>query len=104
MLAELSIGDPKDGKAMSQKILCNLAAGQVGTGTMVALPRPSYPTATEEVEEELQEAWDDVSGRELDASKVRKARAEEVAYIHKTKLYTKVPRSKATNLGPKSSQ
>ena len=36
---------------------------------------------------------------ELDASKVRKARAEDVAYIHTTNLYTKVPRSKATNLG-----
>jgi hypothetical protein len=55
----------------------------------------------EDQEEELQQAWDDVSGRELKASKVREARAEEIEYIHKTNLYTKVPRSKATNLGAK---
>ena len=32
-----------------------------------------------EVGEELQRAWDDAPGRKLDASKVRKARAEDVA-------------------------
>ena len=57
------------------------------------------PTPAEDFEEELQQAWDDVSGREFDAGKVRKARSEEVADIHKTNLYTKVPRSKATKLG-----
>ena len=55
----------------------------------------------EDQDEELQQAWDDVSGRELKASKVREARAEEIEYIHKTNLYTKVPRSKATNLDAK---
>ena len=57
------------------------------------------PTATDDFEYELQQAWDDVLGRELDAIKVRKARSEEVAYIHSTNFYTKVPRSKATQLG-----
>ena len=56
---------------------------------------------TEDFGDELRHAWDDGSGRELDASNVRKARAEEVAYIHKINLHTKAPRSKATNLGTK---
>ena len=46
-------------------------------------------------EKELAMAWDDVTGKELDPNKVAKARAEEVEYISKTNLYTKVPRSKA---------
>ena len=49
----------------------------------------------------LQAAWDGVSGRELDQSKVRKASGGEVAYIHKTNLCTKVPRQKAIGLGAK---
>ena len=37
----------------------------------------------------LEVAWDDVSGAELDLKQVRKARAEEVEYIHKTHVYDK---------------
>ncbi len=36
------------------------------------------PTVCENLQEELEKAWDDVSGAELDAAKVRKARKEEV--------------------------
>ena len=53
------------------------------------------PTVEENQEEALVEAWDDVSGKELDSNNVAKARQEEVEYIHKTRLYTKVPRTKA---------
>ena len=63
------------------------------------LQAESRPTVTEEIDEELQVAWGDVSGRELHPSKVRKARAEEVGYIHKTNIYTKGPRSKALEAG-----
>ena len=99
ILAELSIEDAETGHAESQQILCNLATGVYGTRHGV---KPmAQPTVVEDQEVELQQAWDDVSGRELDAAKVRKARAEEVGYIHKTRLYDKVPRSKATKLGAK---
>ena len=50
-----------------------------------------YRTVEEDTSEELERAWDDVSGAELDASAVRKARAEEVEYVRKLELYTKVP-------------
>ena len=49
----------------------------------------------------MQHAWDDVSGKGLEPGKVLKARQEEAAYIHKSKLYKKVPRSKAKGLGAK---
>ena len=47
-----------------------------------------------EDEEKWMDAWDDVKGRELDARMVEEARREEVRYIHKSKLYTKVPRAR----------
>ena len=53
------------------------------------------PTATEENDEELNTAWDDVSGQELDPKMVLRARDEEVKCIRKTNLYTKVPRELA---------
>ena len=59
------------------------------------------PTATESLEDQLQAAWDDVTGAELDAGKVREARREEIEYIKKTNLYTNVPRSNAKSLGKK---
>ena len=58
-------------------------------------------TVEESQEEALMEAWDDVSGKELDPNKVVKARREEVEYIHKTRLYTKVPRQKAKDANAK---
>ena len=39
---------------------------------------------------QLEEAWDDVSGAQLDPKEVRRARMEEIEYIHKIYFYTKV--------------
>ena len=50
-----------------------------------------YRTAEEEDDPNLETAWDDVSGAELDPKEVKRARAEEVEYVRKMKLYTKVP-------------
>ena len=74
ILAELSIDNADTGMKESQQILCNLTNGTYGTGPLSKLK--SRPTVVEDQEEELQQAWDDVSGRELKASKVREARAE----------------------------
>ena len=52
-----------------------------------------YKTIEEPECEDLEVAWDDVSGAELDPKQVRKAREEEVEYVHKMKLYDKVPTS-----------
>ena len=83
IIAELTIDDAKSGKEECETILDNLI---------------NQPTATEDLEEELQQAWDDVSGRELDPSKDTEARKEEVEYIHTSNPYTKVPRSKTKAL------
>ena len=51
----------------------------------------------------LEQAWDDVSGAESNPNQVKAARAEEIKYIHKTKLYEKVPITechKKTGKGP----
>ena len=48
-------------------------------------------TVAEDLNEQLEKAWDDVSGAQLDPKAVRKARSEEVDYVHKMKLYSKVP-------------
>ena len=37
------------------------------------------------------EAWDDISGQPLEAESVRRARREEIQYVHDMQLYTKVP-------------
>ena len=45
----------------------------------------------------MEEAWDDVSGRALDPEQVKKARKEEIEYVHKMGLYVKVPISECHN-------
>ena len=50
-----------------------------------------YRTVEEDQTEELEIAWDDVSGAELDPKAVRQARMEEIEYVRKMSLYTKVP-------------
>ena len=97
--AEQQIRDPDSCKVGSQKILqfdnwtirrrggkdiANLYTACAGLHKALAgLHKASQalmrPIVTKEWEEELQSAWGDVPGRELDPSKVRKARAEEVA-------------------------
>ena len=50
-----------------------------------------YQTVEEKNDEELESAWDDVSGAALDPSEIKRARAEEAEYVRKMKLYTTVP-------------
>ena len=45
-----------------------------------------FKTAEEEEPDALEQAWDDVTGAELDPNGVRLARKEEVAYIRKMGL------------------
>ena len=50
-----------------------------------------YDIVEEDQEEELEIAWDDVSGATLDPKQVRSARQEEVDYVKNMQLYEKVP-------------
>ena len=36
--------------------------------------------------------WDDITGKEIDATKAREARMEEIKEIHRMQVYKKVPR------------
>ena len=102
VLAVLNVDDAESGREESQRILGSLAmATRDEHGCCNLNGVTKLPTATEEDEEELQVAWDDVSGRELEPSKVRLARKEEIDYVHKSNLYTKVPREKAKKLKAK---
>ena len=49
-----------------------------------------YKIVGDEDAEELAMAWGDVSGAELDPTVAKKARAEEIDYVHKMSLYMKV--------------
>ena len=51
--------------------------------------RRKCKTAGEPDNGTAEKAWDGVSGAELDPNKVRQARAEEIEYVHKMKLYEK---------------
>ena len=95
-LAELKIEDAASGLQECKRMSGNLANGTCDGGTTSKLP--TQPTATEDFEEELQQAWGDVSGRELDAGKVRKTSGGKVVDIHNTSRYTKLPGSKALQL------
>ena len=53
--------------------------------------KDEFKTVETEESVDLQQAWDDVIGAELDPAKVRQARSEEVAYIRKMGLDNKVP-------------
>lgn len=50
-----------------------------------------YKIVEENLDEQLEEAWDDVSGARLSPIAVKKARMEEIEYIHKMNLYQKIP-------------
>ena len=56
-----------------------------------------YRIVEEDDQEEIEEAWDDVSGVQLDPKAVREARIEEVECIHTMDLYTKVPIAECRN-------
>ena len=49
-----------------------------------------YRTVEEEDDFEDEEAWGDVSGEPLELQEVKRARREEIEYVHKMKLYEKV--------------
>ena len=49
----------------------------------------------------MSRAWDDVSGKELDAAKVMRARQEEIEYVNFKKVWHKIPRKQALTEGIK---
>ena len=53
--------------------------------------KKKYRTVEEEDDEQLEIAWDDVSGAEINANMVKDARREEMDYVRKMHLYDKVP-------------
>ena len=53
--------------------------------------RKKYMIVEEDDTEALETVWDDVSGATLDPKRVREARQDEMAYVHKMRLYDKVP-------------
>ena len=62
-----------------------------------------YPMVEENDTTTMEQAWDDVTGAELDAGMVKSARQDEISYIRKMGLYKNVPASncwKDTGKGP----
>ena len=53
--------------------------------------KQQYRTVEEDHDTEMEIAWDDVSGAELNPKEVKKARQEEIQYVRKINLYDKVP-------------
>ena len=49
----------------------------------------------EDNQEELLQAWDDVSGKELDGREVKKARMKEVGFVNKKNVWQKMSRNEA---------
>ena len=76
MIAEVSMKDHEQGRELVKE------AKEL---------KQKYRTVEEEDNGNLEQAWDDVIGAELDPKEVKKARAEEIDYVNKMKLYTKVP-------------
>ena len=52
-----------------------------------------------EFHEEMQKAWDDITGTELDYRQVREARMTEIGYARRKKVWTKIRRSIAIRNG-----
>ena len=52
-----------------------------------------------EWQEEAEKFYDDISGEILPSEEVKKARMEEIKWIHKIKLYDKVPKQTAIDRG-----
>ena len=67
----------------------------VGPRTTVAGPRP----AEEEDDWDWAQAWDDVTGEQLDPAEVRRARAKEMNYVQEKKVWAKIPRTEAERNG-----
>ena len=58
--------------------------------------KPHHP---EEYHEEVQQAWDDITGAELDHREVRQARMTEIGFAKKKNVWTKIRRSEALRKG-----
>ena len=64
-------------------------------------PRERGVKHEEDDQEMLVQAWDDITGEELDAKEVKKARLKEVGYIHEKKVWRKISRREAQQRGIK---
>ena len=52
-----------------------------------------------EWEEMLNQAWDDVTGKELKPEEVKKARQKEIRYAEDKKVWVKMTRAEAEKMG-----
>ena len=81
--------------AQQQFLLANIASDTTATSKELMKAAEyvegKYRTVEEDLDDQLEEAWDDVSGAQLDPKVAKLARQEEIDYIHKMNLYTKVP-------------
>ena len=64
-------------------------------------PRERGVKHEEDDHEMLEQAWDDITGEELDAKEVRKARLKEIGYIHDKRVWRKMSRREAIRRGIK---
>ena len=55
----------------------------------------------EDHDTEIARAWDDVSGKELDAQGVKEARSKEMEYIDRKKVWYRATRAEALSMGCK---
>ena len=63
--------------------------------------KEKYQIVEENQDDLDEEAWDDVSGAQLDPKEVKRARREEIEYVHKFRVYDQVPRAEAQRAGLK---
>ena len=77
----------------------------VQVGDVIGEDRKEHKKKTAEHEEDNQEellqAWDDVSGKELDGREVKKARMKEVGFVNKKNVWQKMSRKEALRKGYK---
>ena len=82
--------DQIDRDRRGQFMLANLQGTRKEANDIQEQLNIEFKTVEEDQPEELEPAWDDVVGAQLEVDKAKKARAEEVEYIRRLKLYTKV--------------
>ncbi len=81
----------RDGDQKKVKELMNLARAPPMEEDVPVKRCKSHEWYTTTVGEMLEEAWDDVTGEELDPEEVKKARAEEIEFFRNRRVYRKVP-------------
>ena len=59
--------------------------------------REEFKTVESTEDPRMEAAWDDVTGAELDPAQVKSARVDEIKYIRKMRLYTKVDKVECWN-------